>query len=415
MFRRLLIFLMLPFILFSCGGSSETATYPFAEKFGVGIPTGGNDFYGVNGTVVWLELENYVLNKTDNIDFYRHNIRNYNETAFNLLQSRISNVKYLVYWVTKDWEPDWIDVSLLQEAMDRGKIPVFMFWYFGDNLDVLPTQDDLDAYYSKVTQLKNFLFQLNGTKLVAVEPEFNEGVVATHQDEFAAIFGKAINILKAVPDTYCGLILTDTGSRSGVYEKCGYSTCSLGDKFEWSRFDDLISRLKDKIDFIGFQEMLSQFTKDPDNPSAIKVYTYESLGLADIRQRIINFADFLYGKWQKPVMLGYVTVATGTWNDTNGNGAIDDGEYDPEGWNSVAEEVYQKIFENKQELFNHHIFMEGLMEIFDNPHHDLGGYQFFLNNEYHIGIIISNTTDGSLDSHIDGNISFKVNPDVIFN
>ncbi|WP_022846228.1 hypothetical protein [Desulfurobacterium sp. TC5-1] len=414
---RLLNFLLLIFlslVFASCGGSPDSAVYPFAERFGVGIPPGGNDFYGVNGTVVWVELENYILNKTGEIDYYRTNVRDYNETAFEHLQREISDVRYLVYWVTKDWNSEWINTSLLQEAMDGGKIPVFMFWYFGDSLDVMPTQSDIDAYYAKVNQLKDFLSKLRGIKLVAVEPEFNKGVVETHQSEFAGIFEKAIDILKSVPDTYCGLILTDTGSRSGVYPKCGYATCSLGDKYEWSRFDDLIYQLKDKIDFIGFQEMLSQFTRDPENPSAVKVYNYDTLGLKDIRRRIINFADFLYGKWQKPVMLGYTTVATGTWNDTNGNGTIDDGEYDPQGWNSVAEEVYLQIFGNKTELFNHHIFMEGLMAVFDNPHHDLNGYQFFLNNEYHIGIVISNTTDGSFDSHIDGDISFKVDLDSIF-
>ncbi|WP_456436868.1 hypothetical protein [Desulfurobacterium sp.] len=51
---RLLNFLSLVFT--SCGGSPDSAVYLFTERFGVGIPPGGNDFYGVNGTVVWVEL-----------------------------------------------------------------------------------------------------------------------------------------------------------------------------------------------------------------------------------------------------------------------------------------------------------------------------------------------------------------------
>ncbi|WP_457567849.1 hypothetical protein [Desulfurobacterium sp.] len=404
----------LSFLLASCGGGSSSISFPFASEFGTGVPVGGNDFYGMDGNVVWINLEDYILNNTEAIDYYRTSVRDYNETAFKELQKNISSARFLIYWVTRDWEPEWINGTLLQEAMDRGKIPVFMFWYFGDSLYAMPSQSEIDGYYEKVALLKNFLSGLNGTKLVVVEPEFNEGIVETHQSEFADIFGRAIDILKSVPDTYCGLVLTDTGSRNGVYPKCGYATCSLGDKYEWSRFDDLISRLKERIDFIGFQEMFSQFSRDSDNPDAIKVYTYDALGLKDVRQRIINFADFLYDKWKKPVMLGYTTVATGVWNDANGNGIIDAGEYNPQGWNSVAEEVYGRIFGDKDELFKHHIFMEGLMAVFDNPHHDLGGSQFFLNNEYHMGVAISNTTDGSFDSHIDGNILFKVNLETIF-
>ncbi|WP_297445940.1 hypothetical protein [Desulfurobacterium sp.] len=56
---RLLNFLLLIFlslVFTSCGGSPDSAVYLFAEGFVVGIPPGGNDFYGVNGTVVWVEL-----------------------------------------------------------------------------------------------------------------------------------------------------------------------------------------------------------------------------------------------------------------------------------------------------------------------------------------------------------------------
>jgi hypothetical protein len=34
------------------------------------------------------------------------------------------------------------------------------------------------------------------------------------------------------------------------------------------------------------------------------------------------------------------------------------------------------------------------MGLFDNPKHDFGGYQYFMQNEYHLGIMKSGAVDG---------------------
>ena len=33
------------------------------------------------------------------------------------------------------------------------------------------------------------------------------------------------------------------------------------------------------------------------------------------------------------------------------------------------------------------------MSLFDNPQHDVGGYQYFMQNEYHLGVLKSSAKD----------------------
>ena len=47
----------------------------------------------------------------------------------------------------------------------------------------------------------------------------------------------------------------------------------------------------------------------------------------------------------------------------------------------------------KDELLESGLFGFAVMELFDNPRHDYGGYQFFMQNEYHLGVIKSSAED----------------------
>ena len=46
------------------------------------------------------------------------------------------------------------------------------------------------------------------------------------------------------------------------------------------------------------------------------------------------------------------------------------------------------------------------MMLFDHPQHDYGGYQFFMRNEYHLGIIATSAED-EIDEHLYGDIEPK--------
>ena len=252
-----------------------------------------------------------------------------------------------------------------------------------------------------------------------MEPEFNKNVVTNSeasQHEFASIIGSAIDTIKAsTSDILFSLAMTDKGSRgvTSTYSGCGYENCSLGDKASWDEPSVVYNDLLNKLDFISFQQMLGQFSRDPsnsgtwENPIPI-AYTADGLGINNLAQRIANFSTFLKEKYNKPVFLPYISIATATWTDNNSNGAVDDLEIDYAGWEDEANKVYSDLKLMKSELQASGLFGFAPMGLFDNPKHDYGGYQYFMQNEYHLGIIKSGAVDG-VDVATNGDIESKAN------
>ena len=123
----------------------------------------------------------------------------------------------------------------------------------------------------------------------------------------------------------------------------------------------------------------------------------------------------MHEKYNRPVFMPYITVATGTWSDENNNSSIEDDEVDYYGWNDKAQAIYSRLNELKAKLLESQFFGYSIMGLFDNPRHDYGGYQYFMNNEYHLGIIGSSATDET-DIAPYGDLKFKENLlETIFN
>ncbi len=353
---------------------------------------------------IWVSSVNLVTDDDIENNSYYSGIKNFNPTAFDTLQQSLKNSKFLVYWLTDSWDASWFNLEKIQTAMDAGYIPVFNYWYFGDKLEGIPTVDEQIAYGVDNQRVADFLSKLNGTKFLIMEPEFNKNSILeseTTQHKFASIIGLAIDTIKAnTKDVYFSLAMTDTGSRavSSTYEKCGYETCALGDKYEWGKPSIIYDDLMDKLDFISFQEMLAQFSRDPSNPGTWNepnpiAYSNDDIGIDYLAQRISNFALFLKEKYNKPVFLPYISIATASWSDTNNNQSIEESEIDYAGWETEANNAYQSLSAIKSELQANGLFGFALMSLFDNPQHDVGGYQYFMQNEYHLGVLRSSAVD----------------------
>jgi len=110
--------------------------------------------------------------------------------------------------------------------------------------------------------------------------------------------------------------------------------------------------------------------------------------------------------------LPYIAIATATWSDTNSNGSIENSEINYNGWEDKANSVYQELSTMKTELLNRGLFGFAPMALFDDPQHDAGGYQYFMQNEYHLGIIKSSAVDG-VETATNGDITPK--SDIITN
>jgi hypothetical protein len=396
---------------------TPTTTVSLFNEFNIGF--GGSYAFPFSSTTagekIWVSSVDLVVNDDIENNSYYADIKDFDSSAFDNLQDSLKNSKFLVYWLVEGWEESWFNTTKIQEAMNAGYIPVFNYWYFGDKLmNGMPDDAKKAEYATDNQKVVEFLNKLNGTKLLIMEPEFNkENILSseTNQHEFATIIGDAIDSIKSnTSDVLFSLAMTDTGSRSvnSTYAKCEYDNCALGDKYEWGRPEIVYNDLLSRLDFISFQQMIGQFSRDPsnaggwDSPNPI-AYSDDDIGIDELSTRIANFSEFLKNKYNKPVFLPYIAIATATWTDTNSNGVVDSSEVNPNGWEEKANTTYQELSTMKVELQNRGLFGFAPMALFDNPRHDYGGYQYFMNNEYHLGIIKSGAVDG-VDTATNGDI-----------
>ncbi len=375
------------------------------------------DFYGKNGETIWLTPIDLILEDNIANDPYYAQIAKLDVRAFKRLSRFLKRSKYLVFWIVKGWQETWFDLDKIQRVMDKGYIPVFLYWYFGDELFDMPSEEEVELYLQDVQRVAVFLSRLNGTKLFIFEPEFNKPIIINSEEKshiFASIISDAIDIMREYnSDMFISLCMMDTGDRNenATYPKCGYRNCALGDKYEWNKPAIVYNDLLDKLDFISFQEMVAQFSRDPQNPGTWdnpnpKIYTDAEIGINLLPKRILNLVSFLHQKYRKPIFLPYIAIASATWHDTDGDKYIDPDEFDPEGWVPKINYVYKSLRRLRPRLRRKGLFGYAPMMLFDHPQHDYGGYQFFMRNEYHLGIIATSAED-EIDEHLYGDIEPK--------
>ncbi len=365
------------------------------------------DFYGENNTVVWMSVHDLLLDDTIGSNPKYTKILRFDPAAFENLQGYLRNSKFLVFWLTKNWQESWFDVDQLNTLVSAGYVPVFMYWYFGDGLTGVPSDQEVREFLSDVDRVIQFLKKIQGKKLLIFEPEFNIPSIVNDPvagEKFANIIGTAVDKVRSeLPDTLISLCMMDAGSRNAndTNPSCGYENCALGDIGSWIKADNVYAHIVDRLDFMCFQEMVSQFSKDPSNPSQPKIYTEEEIGIDYLPERILNLTWFLRDMYGKPVLLGYIAVASGTWNDTDGDLQIDPGEFDPTGWDHKVVQTFRRLRELRPLLKEAGLFGYMPMMVFDHPQHDEGGYHFFLKNEHHIGIVRTSAVE-EVDQHLYG-------------
>jgi len=410
--RKLLLSLLL--MVLSCsgpGGDGGDQGDPLFSELSVGF---GDrffwDFYSKEGSVIWMSVHDLLLD--ENIDRNYANIDRFDPVAFKNLQGYIRNSKFLVFWLTKGWQESWFDTDQLNRLMDLGYVPVFMYWYFGDSLDGVPSDAEVSEFMADVERVILFLKKLRGKKILIFEPEFNVPAIVDDPvagEEFARVMKRAIEKVRSeVPDLLISLCMMDSGNRNAndTNPSCGFENCALGDIGSWIKADNVYAHLVNSLDFLCFQEMVSQFSKDPANPSEPKIYTEEEIGIDYLPERILNFTLFLKDLYGKPVLLGYIAVASGTWNDLNGDGKIQDDEFNPKGWDQKVVRTFRRLKELRPLLKEAGLFGYIPMMLFDHPQHDEGGFHFFLRNEHHLGIVRTGAKE-EVDLHLYGDIEPK--------
>lgn len=398
---------------------SSTKSMRIFESFHVGFGGSGTfGFESITGEAIWVKSVDLVLDDEIEHNLNYHKIKYFDSKGFDYLQQKLKNSKFLVYWFAKDWHKSSLSTQEIQKAMDQGYIPVFNYWYFGDELrHGLPNEEEQQAYYEHNQKIAKFLKELKGTKIVIMEPEFNKNNITyfdTTQEQFALIIGNAIDTIKFnTQDVLFSLCMMDTGNRGSYIndERCGYEHCALGDQSEWIKPHIIYNNLADKLDFISFNQMIGSFSRNHSNPGTFSTpnpqsYSNDALGIDYLAKRINNMAKFLHEHYDKPIFIPHLAIATATWIDENQNGAIERDEIDYEGWEEQASRVYKELMDNQAQLLKNGLFGFAVMALFDNPRQDYHGYQYYLDNEYHFGIIKTSAKD-AVDRYRLGDLEFK--------
>ncbi len=387
------------------------------SSFHVGFGDSGSfGFEGNSQEVVWLSVGDLVGEAPISQNSHYQDIKNFNAPQFDYLQQKLKNSKYIVSWMVMHyWQENWYNIEKLQSMMDQGYVPVFAYWYFADALSGgLPNDNLIQEYYKDNIRLAKLLQQLKGTKIVIMEPEFNKNTVTdsqANQEKFASIISNAIDTIKNnTQDVLFSLSMMDTGNRGvdELYTKCGYDSCALGDQSEWAKPEIVYNALKDKLDFISFSQMAGQFSRDAQKPDKYRTYTNNEAGIDYLAQRINNMSSFLHQKYNKPIFMPYITIGTATWEDFNQNSAVEYNELNLNGWEDEANSVYLKLMNSKEELVQNGLFGFAIMSLFDDPQHDINGYQYFSFDEYHFGIVKTSAIDEKSLYRL-GDIVFKQN------
>jgi len=373
-------------------------------------------FLTEDGSIEWIDI----IDIMDDINLSDKNIKEYNPFSFYRVRHILKNSDFLTLWLTKNWDESWFNIDKIQKYLDSGRFLIINYWYFGDGLNYIPNDDELNDYYDNVKKLSNSIAQVDGDILLVFEPEFNKYFITSDENNskaFANIISKAIDIIKDKnPNILISLCMMDTGIRdvNQTWSDCGYDNCALGDKHEWQKADSVYRYLKDKLDFISFEETLAQFSRNLTNPGTLDEpnatsFTVDSVGLEQLPQRILNFTKYLHNKYDKPILLDYLGVASATWSDKNGDGKIQDEEINPDGWNSYIETLYKNLRDMQSDFIDAGLFAYSPWMLIDDPAHDKNGWQFYLQNEYHFGLMKSSAKPGVDDGFYGDMVAKGVN------
>ena len=339
----------------------------------------------------------------------------------------IGHVKFLTIWVTRGWQEQWYDLQSLQKALDGGLVLVVNYAFFMDELAKPAARERVrklaGEYERSSRRLGLMLGKLQGDILIVMEPEFNKRNILKWQQFPELIRRNGIQVVrehaaKVKPGRvfffrkpkkrriFFGIAVTDTGSRDTQSKDRMFGRKSLGDSRNWRSFHTLLKPLVDDLDFIAFQEMVGSFSRDPYRLERVRRYTAEELGMVDIDRRIENFTAWLHRRYHQPVLLSYIALATGTWDDKDKDRTVDAEEVDPLGWVDIVADAYEKISRRYRSYESAGLFGLAPMMLFDNPSHDIGKFQYFDRNEYTLGLIATDAVPG-VNSPLGGHWIYK--------
>jgi|GEM_PF-1646427 len=264
-----------------------------------------------------------------NIEFWKKCKYSGRILPIKFLKKNLPNVNTISMWITRDWAQNWYPPKDINQLVKKGYTPLFIFYYFGDDISPKFVKRNWNGYFRKLHLFIRYLQKIKGTKYVIVNPEYNENGM-----EGSALFdrlqGETIIRLKTeVKNIKVGVCPGDFGDYSKIW-----------DIENWETFAPSLRNSGKLADFIAFQEMRALTRNKPEE-------------ILNTPYRAWAFALYLHKKYQKPTFLAYLAISS----------------YGKKG-EEIQREVYRRFsqvlpaMENSADLIGINV-----MDFIDNPQH----------------------------------------------
>ncbi len=227
-----------------------------------------------------------VMEHNNSFSFKDSNKTHSHANITKVLRKQAKNTDSVSIWITKDWQEDWYSVEETQKnVIDKGYTPLFMFYWFADEISVEFVKENEEAYFKTLRKFTKYIKKLKGQKIVVFNPEYNMGGVE-NWDGMNDIFLKSFKIIREDSQVLVGPCVGDFGNYTYTNEPK-----------EWSYFHNSIKRAAKKADFIAFQEMRALTRNSKQD-------------MLNTPKRAYHFSKYLYKTYKKPTMLAYTAISS---------------------------------------------------------------------------------------------------------
>lgn len=227
-----------------------------------------------------------VCQEGSQVSAYREDCPEPHTPVTELLPTLTPNVNSVTIWITRDWQEHWYSAEQIQTRfIDQGYTPVFIFYWFADEVSPKFVEQNWDAYMEDLARFTRFIEPLKGEKLVILNPEFNQNGIGQY-DRFNDLLIDSMQLVRQADDTKVSFCVGDFGDYS-----------LIRDPHNWQHFHPSIARAVKEADFISFQEMRAVTRNSQQD---IEKTAYRSL----------EFAKYLHKTYNKPTFLAYLALSS---------------------------------------------------------------------------------------------------------
>ncbi len=232
---------------------------------------------------------------------------------------------YLQIWLTRGWRATWVPREGLHDLAERGITPVFVHYFFGDEISRERIVEEREAWHASLRRMAR-IARTAGEALVVLEPEFNinppPGETATVDwPGFADEVRAALRVIRAeAPRLKVGICAGDF-----------YPDLNL----------QVLDAVAGELDFLAFQEMRG--ATDP---------VVDRSGYLRVGREAVRYARYLRGRFGKPILLGYVAVSS----------------YGPD-WETRQQEAILDLVDAQAALLEQGVFGIVYFQLQDDPEH----------------------------------------------